>query len=161
MYGAVAAVCLSVASNLALAWYGFAFKPDIYSGSVWTCYEVVVAVAIAFPVIFAAFCFRDTRGRKIGPIWTLLALMLQTAAIIFVFAGVYRGYGLIHAEHATALADWNTPLYFSMVTLTTLGYGDVTPASGIRLIAAIQALLGYLNLGLIVGVASELINAPE
>jgi Ion channel len=161
MYVTVAAVCLSVASNLALAWYGFAFKPDTYSGSIWTCYKVVVAVAIAFPVIFAAFCFRDSHGRKIGPVWTLLALMLQTAAIIFVFAGVYRGYGLKVAEHGTELADWKTPLYFSMVTLTTLGYGDVTPASGIRLIAAIQALLGYLNLGLIVGVASELINARE
>ncbi len=161
MYVAVAAVCLSVASNLALAWYGFAFKPETYSGSMWVCYKVAFAVAIAFPVIFAAFCFKDSRGRKIGPIWTLVALILQTAAIIFVFAGVYRGYGLTIAKQATALADWQTPLYFSIVTLTTLGYGDVTPASDIRLIAAIQALLGYLNLGLIVGVASELINARE
>jgi len=161
MYVAVAAVCLSVASNSALAWYGFALKPDTYSGSIWACYKVVAAVVIAFPVIFAAFCFSDSQGRKIGPIWTLLALILQTAAIIFIFAGVYRGYGLRVAEHATKLGDWDTPLYFSVVTLTTLGYGDVTPASGIRLIAAIQALLGYLNLGLIVGVASELINARE
>jgi len=161
MYVAVVAVFLSVASNLALAWYGFAVEPNAYSGSVWTCYKVVAAVTIAFPVIFAAFCFRDSRGRKIGPIWTLLALVVQTAAIIFIFAGVYRGYGLTVAKQATELADWKTPLYFSMVTLTTLGYGDVTPESGIRLIAAIQALLGYLNLGLIVGVATELINAPE
>lgn len=42
-------------------------------------------------------------------------------------------------------------LYFSIVTFTTLGYGDFSPISEYRLLAASQALLGYVYLGTIVG----------
>ena len=38
--------------------------------------------------------------------------------------------------------------YFTVVTMTTLGYGDVTPIGQGRLFAALGALLGYAYLGL-------------
>jgi len=41
-------------------------------------------------------------------------------------------------------------LYFSVVTLTTLGYGDIEPHGFFRAIASLQALLGYVFLGLLV-----------
>ena len=47
--------------------------------------------------------------------------------------------------------DFFTALYFSLVTFTTLGYGDLHPSSqGARFVAVYQAVLGYLYLGLIV-----------
>jgi hypothetical protein len=45
-------------------------------------------------------------------------------------------------------------LYFSIVTWTTLGYGDFTPPAAIRMIAAIQAMLGYIFLGILVGLGT-------
>ena len=43
------------------------------------------------------------------------------------------------------------PLYFSVVTMTTLGYGDITPATtATRLLAATQALLGQIYLVVLV-----------
>ena len=41
-------------------------------------------------------------------------------------------------------------MYFSLVTFTTLGYGDMHPKPDYRLLSATQALLGYIYLGLIV-----------
>lgn len=35
-------------------------------------------------------------------------------------------------------------IYFSAVTMLTIGYGDIVPIEAARLIAIIQALLGYL-----------------
>lgn len=35
-------------------------------------------------------------------------------------------------------------IYFSAVTMLTIGYGDIVPIEAARLIAVIQALLGYL-----------------
>ncbi|GAB3042461.1 hypothetical protein GCM10027286_00800 [Virgibacillus ainsalahensis] len=35
-------------------------------------------------------------------------------------------------------------MYFSGVTLLTIGYGDITPIGIGRLIALIQALIGYI-----------------
>ena len=41
-----------------------------------------------------------------------------------------------------------SPLYFSVVTLTTLGYGDVLPASlAAQCVAMLQVVAGYFALG--------------
>jgi Na+/H+-dicarboxylate symporter len=49
------------------------------------------------------------------------------------------------AEHTT------TALYFSFVTLTTLGYGDITPVStAARMLATIQAVIGQMYLTVLV-----------
>ena len=52
--------------------------------------------------------------------------------------------------------QFSSALYFSFVTFTTLGYGDFQPMPRMRLLAAIEAVLGYLYLGLLVGVLIDL-----
>ncbi|MEC9347311.1 MAG: ion channel [Pseudomonadota bacterium] len=44
------------------------------------------------------------------------------------------------------------------MTWTTLGYGDITPPVGIRLVAATEAVLGYVFFGLTVGLVSGMIS---
>ena len=47
-----------------------------------------------------------------------------------------------------ALADW---VYFSFVTLTTVGYGDITPVStSARSLAMLEALTGQLYPAIII-----------
>src|SRR5512134_1141270 len=46
------------------------------------------------------------------------------------------------------LADWNTAVYFSIVTMTSVGYGDVILSGDWRLLAAFQAMNGMLLFGL-------------
>ena len=45
------------------------------------------------------------------------------------------------------LADFESALYFSFVTFTTLGYGDITLSEGWRLLSGIEALNGLLLVG--------------
>lgn len=48
-------------------------------------------------------------------------------------------------------APWSTFLYFSFVTLTTLGYGDVLPAKpAARMVAALEAVAGVLFIAITV-----------
>ncbi len=43
------------------------------------------------------------------------------------------------------------PLYYSLVTMTTLGYGDIVPTSpSARMLAAVQAVIGQLYLAVLV-----------
>jgi uncharacterized protein YjbI with pentapeptide repeats len=79
--------------------------------------------------------------------WTLFVLFVTT-----VFAIAYSLVGVDYGPHQTSLS----PLYFSIVTLTTLGYGDVVPTSApAQILSALQALLGYVGLG---GLLSILAN---
>jgi len=66
------------------------------------------------------------------------------AAVTVLFAVLYSLAEVDYGPYQTMFS----PLYYSVVTLTTLGYGDVVPASGqAQVIAAIQAVLGYVGLG--------------
>ena len=46
------------------------------------------------------------------------------------------------------LADWNSAIYFSLVTYTSLGYGDIVLAPGVRIFAGFAAVTGLLGFGL-------------
>lgn len=75
---------------------------------------------------------------------SLFRWAMVTASLIAVFALSYLFVEVDYGEHPTVFS----PVYFSIVTLTTLGYGDVTPASiPAQVITVTEALLGYVMLG--------------
>jgi len=79
--------------------------------------------------------------------WTLFILF-----VTLMFALAYSRVGVDYGSYESVIS----PLYFSVVTLTTLGYGDVVPASiPAQILAVFQALLGYVGLG---GLLSILAN---
>ncbi len=45
------------------------------------------------------------------------------------------------------LPDFESSLYFAVVTYTTVGYGDLVLAKGWRLVAGVEALTGILMCG--------------
>jgi len=46
-----------------------------------------------------------------------------------------------------------SPFYFSIVTMTTLGYGDVTPSTLVgQVLSVIQVMIGYVALGGLIGI---------
>ncbi len=71
-----------------------------------------------------------------------LVLVFLHAVEIMVWAGVYKA--LLPAGQ---LNDFEAAVYFSFVTFTTLGYGDITLSEGYRLLSGIQALNGILLVG--------------
>lgn len=69
---------------------------------------------------------------------------LWTAFIAVSFAGIYEGLAIDYGAHEAPLSS----LYFSIVTLTTLGFGDVLPADGWAQAAVLaEVVLGYVMLG--------------
>ena len=62
-----------------------------------------------------------------------------------------------------AIAQLEEALYFSMVTFTTLGYGDVTLSSDWRLLASFEAANGVIVLGWSTALVAAFIQrlAPE
>jgi len=70
--------------------------------------------------------------------WMFLAIVIEA----WLWALVYLLNPMI-----TALPDMETALYFSMVSFTTLGYGDVVLVGKWRMLASIQAANGVIVFG--------------
>jgi uncharacterized protein YjbI with pentapeptide repeats len=69
---------------------------------------------------------------------------LWTVATALLFALAYHFVDIDFGPYETRLS----PMYYSVVTMTTLGYGDALPASQIaQLLAAWQAVIGHVMLG--------------
>lgn len=67
---------------------------------------------------------------------------------IITFARIYTQYGITGQEGI--IKSFGDALYFSVVTWTTLGYGDFTPTQESRGWAATEAFLGYIFMGILV-----------
>ena len=78
--------------------------------------------------------------RKVAMIATLVMVMLGASLLeAWLWSLAYLSVGAIEgAEQA---------LYFSIVTFTTLGYGDVVLAEGWRLLGSLQAAVGIVVFG--------------
>ncbi|SFL64519.1 Pentapeptide repeat-containing protein [Halogranum rubrum] len=72
-------------------------------------------------------------------------------AVIAAAAVLFSRFGGIRQGGEVVTSDPMQLLYFSVVTFTTLGYGDYQPATGLtQLIASTEALLGALLMALLV-----------
>jgi len=116
-----------------------------------------------------AFC-RDHRG--VGVLWrwscdygrSLSLPFILSLALVTAFAGLYRL--AFHGQFMFTNADlgptqgheigfWNL-MYYSAVTFTTLGFGDIAPASlAARFCVMVEVVAGYVMLG---GLISILAN---
>jgi hypothetical protein len=73
------------------------------------------------------------------------------------FAAVYRLF-LSSAFHTTTGLEftWISSLYFSFITFTTLGFGDITPIKSLaQIIVTIEVILGYGMLGLLISIMAN------
>lgn len=89
---------------------------------------------------FHASAGTSTLLRVVG--LTLAVLTALHVAQILVWAIAYRW-----IPGVLALVDLEEALYFSLITFTTVGYGDVVIEQNWRLMAGIEALNGILLMG--------------
>jgi hypothetical protein len=79
---------------------------------------------------------------------SLVFIYSQTAA----FAGAYKLFGL--QPSSDRALDY---LYFSVVTWTTIGYGDFSPLPEARPIVMVEAISGYIFMGVFISVLGYLL----
>ena len=126
----------------------------------------VVTVALGFIFAGAFVALLVSRVKALfadnDRLWTEIGLaMLNVALLLLAFAAIYRVDGIEDASGPggpTPTRDFFDCLYYSVVTFTTLGYGDFQPAGVAKILAALQAFVGYLVLGILASSSASVIQ---
>ena len=117
---------------------------------------LVLAFAVSINVFASGHAIGD---RVFGAVVLYLLLGLIWAVAYNIVALNSPGSFAGRAATATDLADW---AYFSFVTLTTVGYGDITPvAQSARSLAILEALVGQLYPAVIIARLVSLQGSPN
>jgi len=90
---------------------------------------------------------------------TFPALCAMFGLVLIGYAYLYQRLGIIGPGDVES-REFGTCLYFSVVTFTTVGYGDFRPAIGSRPVAALEAITGYVYFGLFVAFISSRWSRP-
>jgi uncharacterized protein YjbI with pentapeptide repeats len=75
---------------------------------------------------------------------SLFRWCLWVIGIVLLFSVFYGFCGVDYGKYD----NWIGPFYYSVVTITTLGYGDIIPATPVaRILSICEVLIGYVMLG--------------
>lgn len=139
--GGVIFIVLEIAGIAAILWWP---APPLIA-------KVFTISIIAIFVVFLLGVARGSGGRNVLLVISFIALNI--ASIIVAFGYLYHSIGLVDSLRKDRLFPtiWDG-IYFSVITLTTVGYGDITPTLESRSIAAFEALTGYVVMGLLISI---------
>ncbi len=97
-------------------------------------------------IVYYLWLITSDCGRSMAR-WCIWIVML-----IFFFTWLYSMVGIDYGPHPTSISN----LYLSVVTLTTLGFGDVIPSSALgQVIVMAEVITGYIMLGGLLSILSN------
>ena len=93
-------------------------------------------------------------GERPMNVVTFSIMLIMFCAVLFFLFGVQSSTGMIQLSFDNSLSEnvgnFFSTIYFSVVTFTTLGYGDIQPVGISRLVATVEAFVGSFALALYV-----------
>lgn len=123
----------------------------------------VLTLAVAFVGLFLWLLvqsveriYRRPKRRNLETIVSVGYLLL----LLLAFASVYQRIGIIdntEGRHRIVTEFWPS-LYFSVITFTTVGYGDFYPVGVGRALAGLEGLTGYLVLALLASTVASVLQ---
>jgi voltage-gated potassium channel Kch len=99
----------------------------------------LIAITHVTARLGALFRMHGRRSRILAMISVVMGLFAVMTAEVWLWGGIYRLLGIF--------SDFETALYFSTITFSTVGYGDVVPAHDWRVLAALEGINGFLLIG--------------
>lgn len=121
------------------------FENIAITGLMIVCCVTIHAVGMTGLVLFAG-SDRSLPIRQGAYHWRGFAVVMTVFALLGLHALQITAYAAMYLWLGE-FRDWDTALYFSGSTFTTVGYGDVVLTDERRLLAAGQGVLGLILIG--------------
>lgn len=113
---------------------------------------VAICVTIHAMGLSAAFQWIKKRETRSGcGFWSATSLMILTAGWAIFLHLLQIGVWGLYYFRVGAIEDFPSAFYFSAITYTTTGYGDILLPDDFRIFGGIEALTGILMCGLSTG----------
>lgn len=124
---------------------------------------VVIVLGVLFAATFVGLLVSALRQAMAGEsgLWRNLSMLAGDLLVLLIgFALIHQRIGLLDntASGSPVVHEFWISFYYSVVTFTTLGYGDFYPTGVGRVLAAVQALTGYLILGILASTAASMLS---
>ena len=125
---------------------------------------VILTVTFGLAVAGMFSYLQQASSIRAGHLYTAASIYLLLALAFF---ALYTSISAIQPDafHRTGGVATQHPvdlLYFSLVTLTTVGYGDIVPMHGeVRMIAGLEAATGVLYVAITVALLVSAYKSPE
>lgn len=108
----------------------------------------LVIVLLSLPLV-AVGLFRQVRARGMVTLHTMTGVLVAYLLLMSAFAYGYSVIGELASQPFFAQGEeWDTLgdyIYFSVITITTVGFGDLSPAGDLgRSLSAAEALIGQI-----------------
>ncbi|WP_171237936.1 MULTISPECIES: potassium channel family protein [unclassified Ruegeria] len=144
----LAALGLILASFL--AWYGLSRLSETTAGDT---IGTIASVGLLIWLVSQSWYYMTQVKSPRRLLFLMGVSFIQV--VPFLFAAVYGAFG--YNDHCVVGAKGpGDILYFSYVTFTTVGYGDMSPTGLCRGLAVSEAVTGYILLGMFVAAAVAL-----
>ena len=144
-------------------------KRKVFKGTYFTpktnfyFYFLIHFKAVGFLGIYILISYKISSKKELGKLPKVLLYIPMTSIFMITFivgyADVYRRLGIVNEgvqNHFPLDA-----LYFSIVTWTTLGYGDFSPTADGRMVASFEALFGLFFMACFVGFLVNILSADK
>jgi hypothetical protein len=113
---------------------------------------IIVGAMIFYEILARVWLFLPRlEGRPERQIiLTIVAAFVGHTVIIWMFGityyllANYTGFGALEGKHTQTFMDY---IYFSGVAYSSLGLGDIYPTGNLRLMIAVEAILGLVMIG--------------
>lgn len=124
---------------------------------------VVLAVGVGFAGTFVALLVSGIRQALASDarLWMELGkVLVEVILLVLGFAAIYQHLGIQDntSPGGPIVHEFWSSAYLSMITFTTVGYGDFHPVGLGRALAALQGFTGYVLLGLLASSAASIIS---
>jgi len=124
-------------------------EPYVVAGAI-PNFIVILLTMIGYFWIVRSIFHESGLGYLSKVSWLLASSVTVLHLIIFSYAELTYKYGA-KVNGVQVVLEKVDSYYFSIVTFTTLGYGDIAPINNLRIWYALEALVGYMFFGVVVG----------
>lgn len=142
--------------NVAVAHFMIYFHPNVnfvpWVGFFFVAYLNFISISM---MLYCVHMFRSI-GRSIivaEVFCVVITVFLSVASLMASYASVFSRIGIMQSIEGVIYYDMAYSIYFSVITFTSVGYGDFVPFNKFGYVfSGLEAINGYVVMALLVGV---------